>query len=344
MMSVSYALSASLSLQLRFATYVLSIYSHLLFLPSWRNANQGKMSIMIYPYNFGLSPKFRVYTHLIRFFSRHGGMQTGVRWVYNTCMERYNNPDITAIVLTRNNEDTIGFLVRSLRWCDEILVYDDASTDGTVDEAKASGATVIVHTLSDNFAAHRNDALAQASGEWVFFVDSDEEVTKELADEILREIQISNYQGYMLKRQDYFLGKAMRFGETANVRLLRLAKKNAGRWKGTVHEEWNINGKVGELHNPLLHEPHPTISGFLDDINYYSSLVARERIKQGKRVSFWQIVCYPLGKFIQNYFFRQGYSDGMQGAIMAFIMSFHSFLVRGKMYVLQKRKTKKKHA
>ncbi|MCX8009047.1 MAG: hypothetical protein N3A54_05110 [Patescibacteria group bacterium] len=171
-------------------------------------------------------------------------------------------------------------------------------------------------------------------------MDSDEVVSEELQKEIRQVIQTTDATGYMLKRQDILFGKPLRFGETANVRLLRLGKTGCGVWKRSVHEVWEITGSIRSLHHPLLHYPHETLRAFIDDVNRYSTLHARELYKERKRASAFDIVAYPLGKFVYNYVIRQGFRDGTRGTILAFMMSFHSFLARGKLYFLYQKNTK----
>lgn len=242
---------------------------------------------------------------------------------------------ISAVILTRNNEDTLAATLESLAFCDEMLVIDDHSTDKTLSIAKRNGGAMYTHRLGENFAAQRNFGLSKARGEWVLFVDSDEVVSKELATEIQKAVQSVDSNGFYLKRQDVLWGRKLRHGETQRVRLLRLAKKGKGLWQRPVHEVWNITGVVGTLQNPLIHIPHPNVAHFLDDINTYSTINAAHFFHEGKRVSGWQIVAYPVGKFIQNYILRQGFMDGMPGIIIALMMSFHSFLTRAKLWQLQ---------
>lgn len=191
-------------------------------------------------------------------------------------------------------------------------------------------STVVLRTKKPitDFAKARNALLAKTPGDWVFFVDTDEVVSPALKKEIEFVIQNSKYEGFLLKRSDYFLGRFLKFGETANVRLLRLARKNAGQWIGQVHEVWKINGAVGELNNPILHYPHPTISEFIAHINHYTDI----RAKEISTFSLWQTLVFPPAKFFQNYFLRLGFLDGFPGFAMAFMMSLHSLIVRVKMY------------
>jgi hypothetical protein len=145
--------------------------------------------------------------------------------------------------------------------------------------------------------------------------------------------------GYKLRRRDRFLGKWMKYGETAGVKLLRLAKKDAGRWERPVHEVWKIEGNVGELKNPLLHYAHETIEEMAEKLDKYSEMEAEYKNKQidkytNIRINKWmilaQMIIFPTAKFVQNYFLRLGFLDGMEGFIHAGMMSGHSFLVRAK--------------
>ena len=239
---------------------------------------------------------------------------------------------ITAVVLTHNDEAILPRCLKSLSWCDEIIVIDDESTDGTINIVKKFGAKVFIHPLHDDFASQRNFGLEKARGEWVLFVDSDEVVSEELAKEIQEGICENN--GYLIKRKDFWGGTWLTHGEMGNIKLLRLAKKDAGKWEQPVHEEWKIAGNVGTLGHTLLHYPHQNVAQFLDEINRYSGIYARYLHSRGVKEPAWHIVGKPLAKFIVSYVWRLGFLDGTAGIVVAFMMSFHSFLVRAKLWKL----------
>jgi glycosyltransferase involved in cell wall biosynthesis len=243
---------------------------------------------------------------------------------------------ISAVVLSHNDAATIERALTSLKWADEILLIDDNSDDDTVAVAQKLGVRVYTHTLAGDFASQRNFGLSKTKGDWVLYVDSDEVVSKELADEIQAKLlnDTSGVEGYVVRRTDTLWGRELRHGETANVRLLRLAKKNAGKWTRPVHEVWEVKGSVRELTHPLLHYPHPDVAQFLADIDRYSTINANYFYSQRIRASAWQIVAYPAAKFLINYIWRLGFLDGVPGAIVAVMMSMHSFLTRAKLYML----------
>jgi hypothetical protein len=114
--------------------------------------------------------------------------------------------------------------------------------------------------------------------------------------------------------------------------------KGKGEWRGVVHETWRVDGRVGKLQNELDHYPHQTIAEFLAEINMYTTLRARELYGKKIQVKGFEILLYPKVKFIQNYFLKMGFRDGTAGFIVAVLMSFHSFLVRGKLWLMYHKK------
>ncbi|MBI2430722.1 MAG: glycosyltransferase family 2 protein [Candidatus Levybacteria bacterium] len=248
---------------------------------------------------------------------------------------------ISAVILTKNEEKNIEECIRGLKWCNEVVVIDDQSEDKTVAIAEKLGAKVYTRPLENNFSVQRNFGLEKAKGEWVFFVDADERVSESLTYEIgniLHSLATDSHSAFSLRRIDTMWGKQLLHGENGNVRLVRLARKNAGIWKDAVHEVWDIKGQIGKLKNPLYHYPHQTVSEFLKEINYYTTIRAKELFGNKKRVNTLSIILYPKAKFFVNYFIKQGFLDGIPGLVVAVLMSFHSFLVRGKLWLLWQKK------
>lgn len=247
---------------------------------------------------------------------------------------------ISAAVLTKNEEKNIVDCIESLSWCDEIIVVDDNSEDRTKDIAEKMKARVFTHALDNNFSEQRNFALRQAQYDWILFVDADERVTPELQKEIL--LHVANpgnpYVGFYIQRRDILFGKRLQYGEVGNIKLLRLAKKEAGLWQGKVHERWNIKGSIGMLKNSLIHYPHQTLTEFLQEINFYSTLRAQELYDKGIKTNGFLIILYPKAKFFLGFVLKQGFRDGIAGFVFAILMSFHSFLVRGKLWLLWNKK------
>ncbi len=247
---------------------------------------------------------------------------------------------ISAVVLTKNEAKNIKKCLECLSFCDEIIVVDDFSKDSTRKIARKMGAKVLKRRMNKDYSEQCNYGLNKAKGEWIFFVDADEMVTKKLKDEIISEIEKSdnNVVGYKLKRIDYMWGKWLTHGEIGSFRSLRLFNKNAGgKWVRRVHPFFKVDGKVKVLKNPLLHYPHPTLRSFIKAINRWSTWHTIANKEEGKRASLSKILFYPLAHFLKNFLLNFGFLDGMQGFVFAVTMSFHSFLSWSKLFLLQEK-------
>jgi len=243
--------------------------------------------------------------------------------------------DISVVVLTHDDENTIETCLESVRFTNEIVIVDDFSSDQTLNISKKFTKKIYKRHLTNNFSNQRNFGISKAKNTWVLCLDSDEVISYDLQEEIVRVVNSSSSQyGYRLKRYDMMWGKKLKYGEIGDTNLLRLAKKNAGKFEGKVHEKWSIKGEIGELKNPLYHYPHQTLREFVSEINQYSSIRARELYDKKVNVSVLDIVFYPTSKFIVNFFFKCGFFDGIQGLMFAITMSFHSFLVRSKLWLI----------
>jgi len=266
---------------------------------------------------------------------------------------------LSAVVLTKNEEKNIERCLESLDFVDEIVVVDDYSTDKTLDKVKSQKLKVkngsqnqvrlgqklkvFQRKLKGDFAGQRNFGLEKASGEWVLFLDADEEITDELKKEIKEMIRYATLErddliGFYIKRRDFFWSREVRFGELLKVRskgLIRLIRKKYGKWQGKIHEELEIGNRkleIGKLKNFINHYPHLTVKEFLEEVNFYSTLRAQELFSHGKRTNIFQIIFFPFFKFILTYFIYLGFLDGTVGFVYSFMMSFHSFLVRAKLW------------
>lgn len=244
---------------------------------------------------------------------------------------------LTVIILNKNGAKTLLRCLESVQFAHQVILADDYSSDDSVAIALKKKAKVIRVHASESFSEKRNLALKTVPSGWVLFIDNDEEVTQELQDEILKGIQNPSAVGYLLKREDVFLGKHLRFGETSHIYLLRLARVGTGQWERKVHETWSVMGKIQILPGVLLHFPHPNLEQFIDSINTYSQLEVQERIPDNLSLKFkdrlyrtycLQLLLYPIAKFIKNTIFYAGFLDGFEGIIQAWWMSFHSLCVR----------------
>lgn len=252
---------------------------------------------------------------------------------------------VSVIILTKNEEKNILDCLENVSWADEIIIIDDYSKDRTIDVIKTlpfvKKIKIFKRELNNDFSSQRNFGLYKAKHEWALFVDADERISANLREEIntilIRGKNNIKYDGFYIPRKDIIWGKLLKHGETGNIKLLRFGKKDAGQWQGKVHEEWKIKGNISELDNYLIHYPHQTINEFLKEIDFYTTIRAKELFEKQVKGSIKDIILYTKVKFLLNYIFKLGFLDGIEGFIFALLMSFHSFLVRSKLWLLWKK-------
>lgn len=244
---------------------------------------------------------------------------------------------LSGVILTRNEGSKIRKTIKSLSFCDEVVVVDDYSDDSTDKIAVASGAIVFRRHLNNDFASQRNFAMKKCKHDWLLFVDADEFVPIGLAKEIKHTLENSTHQGYFLVRKEIFMGKLMQGGEWGAGYILRLGKKDAGRWKLKIHEQWEIKGSKGFLYSPLLHYPSNSIDLLISKINKYTNIHALENERLGKNADVIKLFIWPILKFFVTYFCKRGYRDGVHGFVYGVLMSFHSYLAWSKQWENQRR-------
>ena len=243
------------------------------------------------------------------------------------------------VILTKNEEKNISSCLKNVDFCDEIIVIDDNSTDKTVEIAKKVGAKVFRRVLNEDFSAQRNFGLAKASSKWILFLDADERVSRELAEEInqLMNDSFVRIKGFFIRRLDFLWGRSLKHGEAGNTKLLRLTLKTAGQWERRVHEKLVIAGRVKSLKYPIEHYPHQTLQEFIKHINFWSDLHAKANREEGKKSNPVKIILMPSVHFVKNFVFKFGFLDGTRGFVFALVMSFHSFLGWTKLWMMQKK-------
>ena len=243
--------------------------------------------------------------------------------------------DLTAVVLTKNSQATIRKCLDSVSFCRQIIVIDDGSTDNTLKIVKDYYLRIYRREL-DFFSNQRDFGMEKARTDWVLFVDSDEVVSKKLSQSIRIAISRPTKNGaYYIKRRDFWWGRELKYGEVSKIRkkgIIRLVKKNSGHWSGEVHEVFKTKFSIGKLVGFLNHYPHQNLAAFIHQVNFYSTLRAQELKKAGKKTNILAIISFPFFKFIYTYFLKLGFLDGVAGFVYSFMMSFHSFLVRAKLY------------
>lgn len=248
-------------------------------------------------------------------------------------------PEISAVLITKNEKDDIAEAIKSVSWANEVIVVDCGSTDGTVETAERAGAKVLKKEW-EGYVAQKNWANGKARGEWIISLDADERVTPELHEEIIDLIKAgTDLNGYYIPRRSRFLGRYIRHCHWYPDYQLRLFKKDKGAWTGgLVHERVEVQGKTGYLKNDLIHLTYKDIADQTEKLNRYSTLWAMDAFDRGKKAGIFDILVAPLGTFLNVYFLRLGFLDGFPGLVISRSLAYYSFQKKAKLYRLYKEK------
>ncbi len=231
---------------------------------------------------------------------------------------------ISACVISFNEERKIRRCLQSLSWCDEIVIVDSFSSDRTPDICREFTERVFQHEWL-GYVGQRNLIREMAVHPWILFLDSDEEVSEGLREEILEEFErgTGDCVGYEFPRQVYYLGRWIRHGEWYPDVKLRLFKKAYGRTEGEEpHDRVVISGPIKRLKNPIWHYTYDDIRDHLDTLNRFSTIGAQQRFLQGRRFHWADLFFRPLFRFIKGYLLRGGFLDGAHGFIIALLSSY----------------------
>ena len=251
-------------------------------------------------------------------------------------MTPHNRQLLSAVLITKNAAGQLADCLASLAFCDEILVVDSGSEDGTAELAGRCGARVIC-TEWRGFGAQKQFAVEQAGHDWVLCIDADERVSDTLRESILAALRTPVPGAFRFARCNRFMGRYLRHGEGYPDWSLRLFDRRTARWSDDpVHERVIATGEIGTLQGDLLHESAESLEAYLDKQNRYSSLAADEALALGERATALHLVLSPLLRFVKFYVFRLGFLDGVPGLVHILAGCAASFAKYAKMLAFQR--------
>jgi glycosyltransferase involved in cell wall biosynthesis len=248
-----------------------------------------------------------------------------------------NRPKLSACIIAMNEEDRLPDCIRSVSFCDEVVVVDSHSSDRTREIAQAMGARVIERDWPGH-VAQKEFAIRAASHDWVYCIDADERVSQPLRREIeaLRDAGFPTHAGWRSPRLSSFLGRWMRLGGWYPNWQLRLFDRRRGCWGGNnPHDHVLLKGTAGRLRGDLLHHPYRSFAEQLATIDKYTTIMAQGMHARGKRVGTVQLVCSPLAYFLRFYFVRLGFLAGWRGFLQACLAAHYGRMKYAKLLVLE---------
>lgn len=241
--------------------------------------------------------------------------------------------EISAVVTCGNAGATLERCLKSLEGVGELIVVDSFSLDDSREIARRHGAIVYLRPFR-SAADQKNWALARAKNRWVLVLDSDEEISALLRREIST-LPSAGPEGYWVKRKSFYLGKPIRFCGWQRDKVLRLFRRDRGRYQDrSVHEELELEGRAGRLKERIVHRPYLSLADHLTKIDEYSRRGAGEYLRGGGKAALLNAIVHPPFRFLRMYVFQLGLLDGARGLVLCLLSAYGVFLKYLRAYAL----------
>jgi len=243
---------------------------------------------------------------------------------------------LSVIIPCFNEEAMVAGCLESVKFADEIMVVDSFSTDRTLEIVRRYTDRILQHEYI-NSATQKNWAIPQAKHPWVLIVDADERVTPDLALEIQAILRSPESDGYWIRRRNFFLGKEIRHGEWRTDKVLRLFRRDRGRYQNKhVHAEIEMIGRIGWCRGLMDHYSFRSLDDFFRKVARYSTWGAMNAQDRGKRGTRWRIFGHSAWEFLKGYIYKRGFLDGTEGLVIAMMAGCAIFLKYAKLWESQR--------
>ena len=239
---------------------------------------------------------------------------------------------LSVFIITYNCARTLGACLESVKWADEIVMLDSASTDGTLDLAKQYGCHVY-QTEFLGYGKTKQLAIDKTRNSWVLHLDADEMLSPELRDEICGLLESGPpAAGYLIPRLDQLFWEMNDPRARLNFQLKFFDKRRGRMGDMAVHADPEVDGRVEKLKSVFYHFSEVDIHTKVEKINGYSTGLVADKLAKGQRPTPWKLVFYPPLVFLQLFFFRRNFLNGWAGFIGSVIGAFYAFLRYAKLY------------
>jgi len=238
---------------------------------------------------------------------------------------------LSVIIITFNAGATLEKCLKSVsELSDDIVIVDSFSTDDT---------PAVARRFTDRFyqqewlgySRQKTFALDKTKHEWVLWIDSDEEVSETLKQQIIAADE--HHDGYYVNRKTWYLNRWINHCGWSPEYILRLFKNECGRFNDAMlHEKFECNGKKSRLNGELYHYTYRNIRHHIEKINQFTSIAAESMASRGKKAGWRKILSHAIGHFLKKFFIKRGFLDGTAGLVVCVLGSYYVFLKYAKLW------------
>jgi glycosyltransferase involved in cell wall biosynthesis len=256
--------------------------------------------------------------------------QTIEKSFVGVCPTQPKNPltsKVSAVIITYNESWNISRTLSQLYWCDEVIIVDSFSTDGTQSIAREHGCKVIQRAFK-GFGDQKSFAISQTKNDWVLCLDADEYLTDDLAKEIVEVLhETRDVVAFAMPSNLVFRNHRFRCGKESKRYVVRLFdRRYANVSNDRVHEKIVVHGKIERLHHPILHYSYRDITHYFAKFDIYTDWCAEKYYLRGKRKSKSMIAVSIPYYFFKYYLLDMNILNGINGFYWSVLMSFYHFV------------------
>jgi glycosyltransferase involved in cell wall biosynthesis len=248
---------------------------------------------------------------------------------------------LSVVLTTLNEEKNTNRCLSSVQWADEIIVVDSFSRDRTLELARKYTHRIYQHEYPGS-SRQVERGIQYATNNWIFYIDADEEVSVELADQLRAVLNNpGDVVGYEILRKPSAFGKWIEHGGWFPDYAFRFFRKDSYYADHhEVHGGFSTKGKKGRLNGILYHHTYETIYSYVEKMNEYTSLQVSNKLngKPHLHVRWHNLVLNPLSHFLRMFFSNKGYKDGFHGFVLALLDATYTMLLYAKVWEYQRSK------
>jgi len=239
---------------------------------------------------------------------------------------------ISAVINTRNEERNLRYCLETVKWCDEIIVVDMASTDQTVEIAREYTNKIFSHPLVPAFDIAKKFAVEKATGEWIFLIDADEMAPKKLGMTLKAIAEKNEADIVEIPFRHYIMGTCVRYSGWGYTPLPRFFRRVKIIFTETIHNYMHkaADARVLRLEprdeNCIVHFNYTDSAHFIKKLNKYTNVEAQHLFDKGVKFSYYRFFGRSLKEFYNRFFRLRGYKDGMRGFFLCLMMAFYQAL------------------
>ncbi|MEW6215539.1 MAG: glycosyltransferase family 2 protein [Nitrospirota bacterium] len=249
-----------------------------------------------------------------------------------------NKIPLSVAIITKNEEERLPDCLKGVSFAEDIVVVDSGSTDRTVEIAKEFGCRVFMEEWK-GYGPQKNSAVAKCKHDWVLVIDADERIPEETKNEIVKIINSPDMADvYSFPRKNIFHGRWIKHSGWWPDRVIRLFKRQKGRFESLVHEKWMTRGAIMDLNVYIEHYSFDNYSEMVKKLDEYSTINATELFNKGFKVNTLSPILHGVSMFIKSYILEKGFLEGFDGLIIALSKAGGSFFKYAKLLELQRNK------